>query len=329
MPERWHDGEDQALARYLERSTTMDRTAAWLIAVVPRGWLVLSLLGLAPAFVAGRGSPAALAIGLGGMLLAYRAFHKLATGMWHLAGAAIAWEQVAPLFKAAARPEVGGTPAFALTPGTGTGGSDGAPAVLEAHELIFRYRDRGAPVLQGCNLRIRAGDRLLLEGPSGGGKSTLAALLSGLRVPESGLLLLRGLNRQTLGAEGWRRRVVAAPQFHENHVLTETFAFNLLMGRRWPPQPADVEAAESICRELGLDDLLSRMPAGLLQMVGETGWQLSHGERSRLYMARALLQEANLVILDESFAALDPETLHRCLSCVLKRAATVLVIAHP
>ena len=327
--ERWHDGEDQALARYLERSAAMDRTAAWLIAVVPRGWLFLGLLGLAPAFVAGHGSPAALAIGLGGMLLAYRAFHKLATGMWHLAGAAIAWEQVAPLFQAAARPEVGGAPAFALTPVSGAGRSDGAPTVLEAHELVFRYRDRGAPVLQGCNLRIRAGDRLLLEGPSGGGKSTLASLLSGLRVPESGLLLLRGLDRQTLGAEGWRRRVVAAPQFHENHVLTETFAFNLLMGRRWPPQSEDVEAAERLCRELGLDDLLARMPAGLWQLVGETGWQLSHGERSRLYMARALLQGADLVILDESFAALDPETLQRCLRCVLKRAATVLVIAHP
>jgi ABC-type transport system involved in cytochrome bd biosynthesis fused ATPase/permease subunit len=121
--------------------------------------------------------------------------------------------------------------------------------------------------------------------------------------------------------------VVAAPQFHENHVLTETFAFNLLMGRRWPPQPADIAAAQGICRELGLDDLLSRMPARLLQLVGETGWQLSHGERSRLYMARALRQGANL--LNESFAALDPETLHRCLRCVLKRAATVLVIDHP
>ena len=123
--------------------------------------------------------------------------------------------------------------------------------------------------------------------------------------------------------------MVAAPQFHDNHVLTETFAFNLLMGRRWPPQSEDVEAAENICRELGLDDLLIRMPAGLWQLVGETGWQLSHGERSRLYMARALLQGADVIVLDESFAALDPETLQRCLRCVLQRAATMLVIAHP
>jgi ATP-binding cassette subfamily B protein len=71
------------------------------------------------------------------------------------------------------------------------------------------------------------------------------------------------------------------------------------------------------------------MPAGLLQMVGETGWQLSHGERSRLFMARALLQRADLVILDESFGALDPATLRRCLQTALDRAKTLMVIAHP
>ena len=63
--------------------------------------------------------------------------------------------------------------------------------------------------------------------------------------------------------------------------------------------------------------------------IGETGWQLSHGERSRLYIARALLQGAEVVVLDESFAALDPETLERALRCVLRRARTLVVIAHP
>ena len=64
-------------------------------------------------------------------------------------------------------------------------------------------------------------------------------------------------------------------------------------------------------------------------MVGESGWQLSHGERSRLFLARALLQEPELLVLDESFAALDPETLRRCLQRVLDRARTLVVIAHP
>jgi len=97
---------------------------------------------------------------------------------------------------------------------------------------------------------------------------------------------------------------------------------------RWPAQPEDVQQAEALCRELGLGDLLDRMPAGLQQMVGETGWQLSHGERSRLYIARALLQNADLVVLDESLAALDPENFYQSLHCVLDHASTLLMIAH-
>jgi ABC-type transport system involved in cytochrome bd biosynthesis fused ATPase/permease subunit len=142
-------------------------------------------------------------------------------------------------------------------------------------------------------------------------------------------LLLGGLDRQTLGSTGWRRRVAAAPQFHDNHVFSGTFAFNLLMGRGWPPRPEDMTEAEALCRALGLGELLDRMPAGLLQMVGDTGWRLSHGEQGRLYLARALLQGADLLVLDESFAALDPETLRQALRCVLERAATLVVIAHP
>jgi ATP-binding cassette, subfamily B, bacterial len=71
------------------------------------------------------------------------------------------------------------------------------------------------------------------------------------------------------------------------------------------------------------------MPSGMFQLVGETGWQLSHGERSRLFLARAVLQGADLVILDEGFAALDPKTLRECLCFVLDRATTLLLIVHP
>ena len=80
---------------------------------------------------------------------------------------------------------------------------------------------------------------------------------------------------------------------------------------------------------LGLGGVLDRMPAGLQQMVGEGGWQLSNGEKSRLYIARALLQKAEMIIFDESFASLDPVNLRRALECVLKRAPTLMVIAHP
>ena len=70
------------------------------------------------------------------------------------------------------------------------------------------------------------------------------------------------------------------------------------------------------------------MPGGLFQLVGEMGWQLSHGERSRVFMARALLQGADLVVLDESFAELDPESLKQCLPEAADLARSLLVVAH-
>jgi ATP-binding cassette subfamily B protein len=325
-PALWHNDEDRSLADYIDRSTALDRTNIAISGLLSRGWLLAGMGALVPSFVAGTASPALLAVGIGGVMLARGAIGRLSSGIASIVGAYIAWGQAGPLFNAAARPELAAAPSNqvlqqkAALPGE---------TLLDAHDVIFRYRPQGEPTLQRVSLKINASDRILLEGPSGGGKSTLASVLTGLRSPESGLLLLTGLDRHTLGSHGWRRRVVSAPQFHENHILSNTFAFNLLMGRAWPPHWDDLREAGAICRELGLGPLLERMPGGLMQMVGETGWQLSHGEQSRLFIARALLQRAELIVLDESFAALDPETLALSLKCVLERAPTLVVIAHP
>jgi ATP-binding cassette subfamily B protein len=345
--ERWHTGEDEALSRYVALSGELDRAVAPLL-VLGDGWLIVGLLGLAPALVSARAdlaTGAALAVGLGGVLLAQQALSGLGQGLMRLLDARIAWQRVGPLYRAASRPEGTGTLDRAdsvpqAAPGalpvllTGTPADRGTTAgdeaaVVDARELVFRYHARAAPVLRRCSLRIRAGERVLLEGASGSGKSTLAAVLGGQRRPQSGQILLRGHDLSALGAAAWRRRVAVAPQFHENHVLTDSLAFNLLMGGRWPPREQDLDAAEAVCRELGLGPLLDRMPAGLQQQVGEGGWRLSHGEKSRLYIARALLQGAELIVLDESFAALDPESLRQALVCVLERAPSLLVIAHP
>lgn len=316
--EEWHRGEDEALERYVHAAASMDRSAAWLLAVVPRGWMVLGLCGLTPIFVGG-GSAATIAIGLGGILLGFRAFDRLTGGLWSLTGAAIAWRQTAPVFRAASRRPADGIPA-AVAPA--------APAPLDAVELRFTHQGRGQPVLRGCTIAVTPGDRVILQGASGGGKSTLASLLAGLRTPQSGLLLLGGVDRHTLGLSGWRRRVVLVPQFHENHLVLGSVAFNLLMGAAWPPGPEDFARAERLLRELGLGETLDRMPSGLLQTIGETGWQLSHGERSRIYLARALLQNPDVLILDESFAQLDPENLQLAVDAVSARTPAVLLIAH-
>jgi ATP-binding cassette subfamily B protein len=120
--------------------------------------------------------------------------------------------------------------------------------------------------------------------------------------------------------------VTSSPQFHENHVLLGPLAFNLLIGRRWPPGPQDLQDAYELCVALGLGALLDRMPAGLQQMVGDTGWQLSHGERSLVFLARALLQRPDVVLLDETFGSFDPVTLQRALGVAVERAGTLLVI---
>jgi ATP-binding cassette subfamily B protein len=322
-PERREAEDDRALTAYAAAGRALDRDAALLDVVVPRGWLIAAVAAIAPVIAAASASGGRLAITLGGVLFVYGALRKLTQAFPTLATAAISWRQSAPLF--AVRRET-------LSPERGRGqgeGPDPTPPLITAQTLSFRYPARTTPVLTDCSLEIARGDRVLIEGPSGGGKSTLAALLAGLRSPDAGTLALDGVPQTALGLAAWRARIGAAPQFHENHIFSESLLFNLLLGRAWPPTATDAAEAEALCRDLDLAPLLARMPSGLEQLVGETGWQLSHGEKSRVYIARALLQPLDARILDESFAALDPETLERAIACVLSRAKTLVVIAHP
>jgi ATP-binding cassette, subfamily B, bacterial len=324
-PGRRDAHDDTSLQNYLATSKSLDGAGMLVTSVLSSGWIVIGLIGLLPTF-AGDGaiSPTAIAITLGGMLVAQRAFGGIAGGLAGLSRAMIAWRQVSELFHAAYNRRSSQT---YMTIGEVKEGSAQA-RLIDAQGLNFQYSPASDPVLTGVDLAINRGDRILLQGASGGGKSTLAALLSGLQSPDSGLLLLNGLDRHTLG-DDWQRLAATVPQFHENYILSGTVAFNILIGRQWPAPEELMAEATALCEELGLGDLLRRMPAGIRQQVGETGWQLSHGERSRIFLARALMQRAQLIIMDESFGALDPETLDLCLQTVLKRANTLIVIAHP
>jgi ATP-binding cassette subfamily B protein len=354
---RRHTGEDRDLAAYLTASQGMDNPASWIAVLLYRGWIFSALLLLGGVIIQGQRDLTAIALSLGGILLVYLPLANFSESMLNLGMAGAAWQQVSQLLGAARRKENSGAAGPSLLSrfpelsdpaeievkeveegievkeaevvGKVAGKPGYAPAVLEARRLNFRYNEQTELILKGCDLRVGRGERLLLEGSSGGGKSTLISLLGGLREAGSGMLLLNGLDRQTLGDPVWRKQVVLAPQFHENYVINQTFAFNLLMGRAWPPREEDLAEAEQVCRELGLGALLERMPAGMQQMVGESGWQLSHGERSRLFVARALLQNSEVLIFDESFAALDPTTARQAVECVLRRAPTLIVIAHP
>jgi len=323
-PSRWHEEEDRRLEEYLERSAALDRYTARVNILLPRLWLLAGLGVLTSAFIRGS-TPDSLAISIAAVLLAHASLRTLGPGLSNLAGATLAWQKVKPLFQAAAHPrELGASAAAAAAPMR-----DAEGVVLEARDLTFRYRERGEPILRGCNLTIRRHDHILLEGASGEGKSTLASLLAGLRTPASGLVLAGRLDRYTLGEAQWRDRVALVPQSHENHIFSASMTFNLLMGRAWPPRYEDLAEAQAVCRDLGLDHLLERMPAGLDQMVGESGWQLSEGEKSRVFLARALLSRPDVLVLDECWATLDPKSLSSAYQAMRLRAKAVLMVAHP
>lgn len=352
---RWNESEDRQLEHYVTLSQAFDRSAAWLHGMVPRGWLLIGVAGLVPALL--RATPEGglpLAVSVGGVLLAARALQQMALGMGSWIAAACAWQPARQFLRAARQPQVLGEPRAAVDSHdpepprrggnapepAGANGNGHAPTasvepaapkspLVTAQDLHCRHPGRDRLALAGVSLHIDAGERILVEGPSGGGKSTLARVLCGIHPSQEGALFLSGLDRETLGESTWRRRVALSPQYHDNHVFMGPLAFNLLLGRAWPPDEADLAEAEAVCQGLGLGPLLRRMPGGLFQMVGETGWQLSHGERSRLFIARALLQRPEVLVLDESFAALDPETLRQCLSFVQAEAPALVVVAHP
>ncbi len=320
-PAHWHDEEDRQLARYGVCSGNLDRIAVNM-KMLSRGWMSTAGGGLLIGVAMGEISPTVLGIGLVGLILVLQGLTALSNALVYLRDALMGWWEIKPLFKAAAE-----NPAPTSTLAPESAGAQST--LLTVDHLTFRHSPGLPVILDNIDLNLTPGQRMLLEGPSGGGKSTLAGVLSGLLPATSGRLVLKGVAQNQWSPAAWRKAVISVPQFHENHVFGETFLFNLLMGGQWPPDKAQVKKATALCRELGLGPLLERMPAGLQQMVGECGWVLSHGERSRLFMARALLQPADIIILDESFAALDPETLIRVMECVLRRSPTLLVIAHP
>lgn len=214
---------------------------------------------------------------------------------------------------------------------------DTAPEVVEAEkpwplpavareirlENVSMHHGR-EPVLENANLTIPAGSLTTILGPSGAGKSTLADLLVRFLDPVSGRITIDGADVRELSLSDLRARVLLVDQapFLFNASIAQNIAF-----ARPAATPDEIAAAASAA---GLDTLIARLPEGLATRTGERGLALSAGERHRIAIARALLRQPDVLILDEPTAALDEET-ERVVALGLRRAlphATLIVITH-
>lgn len=178
-----------------------------------------------------------------------------------------------------------------------------APVPVPAHPTITWQRvrvDQGTPpVLDGFSLALSPGEHIAITGPSGSGKTTLALLAARLLDPDSGSVLADGQDIRSFQGEDWRERIALLSQ--EAHLFNESVAENLRLAN---PAASDQRLWE-VLEAVQLAQTVRSFPRGLATRVGELGGQLSGGEGRRLALARVLLKQAPIVILDEPFAGLD------------------------
>ncbi len=181
-----------------------------------------------------------------------------------------------------------------------------------------------APVLGRVDIEIPAGSITALVGPSGAGKTTVADLVIGLITPTRGEVRVDGVSLEDLDLRRWRSRIGYVPQ--ELFLLHGSVATNVTLG---DPELGDDDVRAAL-RAAGAESFVAALPEGMHTPVGERGSMLSGGQRQRIAIARALIHEPDLLILDEATTALDPETEAAVCATVesLRGRITILSISH-
>lgn len=188
--------------------------------------------------------------------------------------------------------------------------------------VTFGYHDK--EVLHGVSMHMPAGTVNALVGPSGSGKSTIAKLIASLWEVQGGAVKIGGIDIRQLSLEEYNRRIAYVSQ--DNYLFDDTIRENIRMGRSGA---TDAEV-EDVARRSGCHDFIMQLENGYDTIVGGSGGHLSGGERQRIAIARAMLKDAPIVILDEATAYTDPENEAVIQSSVAKlvKGKTLIVIAH-
>ena len=188
----------------------------------------------------------------------------------------------------------------------------------------FRYEQAGRPLLNGISLHVPAGTTVAIVGPSGAGKPTMMALLMRFYDPQEGRIKIDGRNLRTIKQSSLRRNIGVVLQ--DPLLFNETVRANIAYGRPEATQ-ADIEA---VAKAAYAHEFIQRLPEGYDTLVGERGGLLSVGERQRVTIARALLKNPPVLILDEATSSLDAESEEAVQTALeaLMKDRTTFVIAH-
>lgn len=182
-------------------------------------------------------------------------------------------------------------------------------------------------VLRGLDISIQPGTFCALVGPSGAGKSTIISLVERFYSPASGSVELDGVDTSKIDSVAFRDDIELVPQ--KSALFDGTVHFNLVLGAR-PGSDPSIEEIQAACRLANIHDTIMALPEGYQTSCGSNGDQFSGGQMQRLSIARALLRNPRLLLLDESTSALDAES-ERLFEEALEKIAkgvTVIAIAH-
>ncbi len=202
--------------------------------------------------------------------------------------------------------------------------SKGVPAdsSISIKDVSFGYENE--EVIHDVSLEIKANSQIALVGPSGAGKSTIAKLIASLWDPNKGDIYIGGVNIKDLTLEDYNKLVSYVSQ--SNYLFNVSIMDNIRMGNL---NATDEEVME-VCKKCGIHDFIMNLENGYNTIVGDSGSHLSGGERQRISIARAMMKNSKIVILDEATAYTDPENeaiIQRSLASLIKDK-TVIVIAH-
>ena len=200
-----------------------------------------------------------------------------------------------------------------------------SPATVALEQVTFAYPSRpNDPALNSVSLKVKAGERVALVGPSGAGKTTVFQLLLRFYDPQSGRVLIDGVDVRRADPRAVRGRIAVVPQ--EPVIFAASVWDNVRYGR----PDASAEEVRAACEAAYATEFLLRLPQGFDTELGERGVKLSGGQRQRLAIARAVLSRRPILLLDEATSALDAES-ERMVQLALDRlmtGRTTLIIAH-